>query len=64
MSRRQAEKMTEVRIDVSRYPSVTEKFREAMSLSGTTTYVHVVINALNEYLAKLRRQQALQERRK
>ena len=56
--------MTEVRIDVSRYPGITEKYQEAMSLSGAITYIQVTIAAIDEYLAKLRRQQRLEQRRR
>lgn len=63
MPRRKAENMTEVRIDVSRYPGITEKFREAMQLSGAITYIQVCINAIDVYLAKLRRDRRVADRR-
>lgn len=48
--------MTEVRIDVSRYPGITNKFKEAKRLSDALTYVQVCIAAIDDYLEKLRRQ--------
>ncbi|SNT01943.1 hypothetical protein SAMN05216374_2328 [Tardiphaga sp. OK246] len=63
MARRPAETMTEVRIDVSRYAGITEKFREAVQLSGAITYIQVCVSAIDMYPAKLRRDRSLAARR-
>jgi hypothetical protein len=45
--------MTEIRNNVSRYPGITEKFKEAKRLSGALTYVQACVTAIDVYLGKL-----------